>query len=326
MREVQTSRFFIEASKITAFCLLILAILASLGADDKVLLVAFNMSVMSNAATFSPGGKRFVHLLLGSFTICASIIMGGLLGYYLPNATRMIAICYAGCTFLLAKTRTTLTIFSSGTIMFLLFASQPFDINRGLAYFYIAIFLLIAFVGFHTLLNSKKRVEPIPLPKEQKITSLIVVISLLLAWITSYYLYFFTSISHLYWMSLMILVLIQGSYQKILETSLTRIGINIVGALFIVLLFNYLVPPDFWLNFFLLILFLFLIFAAGKKYFWRSFFIELYVLAFTHLLIGQQEKIAFDRILLTIVGGMIVILVTLVVRSIEKLYLPKQKL
>lgn len=324
MKEVHINRFLIEALKITLFCVSIITILAWFNAPDRMLLIAFNMAVLSSAATFSPGGKKFTHLLLGSSAICISIIAGGILGYYFPTTTRVIAILYAGSTFYFSKTKTILTIFTSGTIMFLLFASQPFDIEKGITYSLIAILFIFAFVGFHTLLNSKVRVAPNPLPAKQKITSLIVVISLLIAWIVSHYLFQATNISHIYWMSLMILVLIQGSYQEILKTSLARIGINIVGALFVVLLFNYIVPSNFWINFSLLVLFLFLIFASGKHYFLRSFFIELYVLAFTHLLIGQQEKIAFDRVLLTLLAGITVITVTLITR-LFLLLIPRKK-
>ncbi len=72
-------------------------------------------------------------------------------------------------------------------------------------------------------------------------------------------------------------------------------------------------PSEFWINFTLLVVFLFLIFALGFSYFFRTLFIELFVLGFTHLLGKYQNFIAFDRIIMTLIGGAIVILSTLFV-------------
>lgn len=78
-------------------------------------------------------------------------------------------------------------------------------------------------------------------------------------------------------------------------------------------------PDDFWINFLLLVFLLFMIFCMGFSYIYRTLFIEMFVLGFTHLLGGYHMVLAEDRVTLTLIGGIIVILVTLFAYSIIKL-------
>lgn len=121
------------------------------------------------------------------------------------------------------------------------------------------------------------------------------------------------TLTHLYWIGLTTLLVIQGSQQKTIQTSFKRIGVNAIGALIAVLLFSYIIPPIFWINFAVLTLFLFLIFALGFSYIGRVLFIELFVLGFTHLLGDYQAFIALDRVILTFIGSSIVIFASLMI-------------
>ncbi len=144
------------------------------------------------------------------------------------------------------------------------------------------------------------------------IIAFIAVTSLILAAIISYYLHRHTSLNHLYWIGLTVLVVIQSSQEKTILVSIKRIIINAVGAIGIVLLFYYFVSNAFWVNFAVLTLFLFLIFSLSFSYVGRTLFIELFVLGLTHLLGNYQVGIAFDRFYLTLIGGSIVIVTTFV--------------
>jgi uncharacterized membrane protein YgaE (UPF0421/DUF939 family) len=46
-----------------------------------------------------------------------------------------------------------------------------------------------------------------------------------------------------------VLVVIQGSQQKTIQTSLMRIAVNAIGALIVVILFGYLMPPIYGVSF-----------------------------------------------------------------------------
>lgn len=108
-------------------------------------------------------------------------------------------------------------------------------------------------------------------------------------------------------------LLVTNSVMFLIFTALQRIIINACGALLVVLLMTYIVPNDFWINFFLLVVLLFGIFALGFSNVWRTLFIELFVLSFTHLLGQYQNIIAYDRIFLTFLGCLLAISSNLVV-------------
>ena len=64
------------------------------------------------------------------------------------------------------------------------------------------------------------------------------------------------------------------------------------------------------------------IFSLGYSYIGRTLFIEMFVLSFTHILGNYHNIVAYDRILLTFVGGCLVILSTLVFHKLK--FLPKE--
>lgn len=313
--------YFLEATKITFFCLLIAGIFKLMGVSTDTLLIVFNMAVMSAAATFSPVQKKLDHILLGSIVIVISIVLGGLVGFYFPISAKFLTIIYAGLAFLVPKTKNKNTIFVTGAVMFLIFASLPFNYHYALRYFLCGLIVIIFFGIIVGLANLKTLTLTQSLEaklENNTINALMAVTALSLGWLISFMLSTYTTISHLYWIGLTILVILQGSQQKNISTAIKRILINLCGALIVVILFNYVIPSNFWINFILLTVFLFLIFALGFSYIWRTLFIEMFVLGFTHLLGSYHDIIAIDRIILTIIGGMLVILTTLLYRFLVK--------
>ena len=289
-----------------------------MGASDNTILIVFSMAVLSAAASFSPQKEQARHIALGSTTILISIIAGGLAGFYVPTLAKVMTIVYACLVFLLPKTKIKLNLFVIGAVMFLLFSADPFDIHAALYYLidgaFVAVLYSIITYLFDNKLHRYKKEYQIEWIKEQKIASLVALISLVLAWVISAFLAKYTHISHLYWISLTIMVVIQGCTQQTISIAMKRMMINFVGAIFIVLLFNYLVPNSFWPNFFMLIFFLFFIFALGFSYLYRTLFIEMFVLGLSHMLGIYQNAIAIDRVTLTVIGGMLVIINTLWLR------------
>ncbi len=304
-----------EALKITLFCLVVSGLFKLLGASNNTLLVVFNMAVMSSAATFSVEQKHLNHVTLGSSVMIFSIITGGILGYYTPLLAKLLTILYAGLAFYLPKSRSRTNIFVTSSLMFLIFTALPFNWEDGLNYALDGFVVIAIFIGFYwffdrTIQNQPNK-NPINGKNQTNQTSAVnVILSLSIAWVISYLLSMYSQLTHLYWIELTALVVIQASQQKPIRTSLKRILVNALGAIIIVILFNYVMPPDFWINFSLLVVFLFSIFFFGFSYTGRTLFIELFVLGFTHLLGDYQNAIALDRVILTFIGGIIVIVMT----------------
>ncbi len=126
MGNTHYSTFAWEACKITLFCMVVIGIFKLLGADDNTLLIAFNMAVMSSAATFSVEKKHLRHVVLGSSVIVFSIAIGGILGDYFPLAAKLLTTLYAGLAFYLPKVKYKINIFVTGSVMFLIFTALPF--------------------------------------------------------------------------------------------------------------------------------------------------------------------------------------------------------
>ena len=322
MNTVSYRYFILEATKISLFCLLISGVFKLFDASNNELLIVFNMALMSAAATFSPEKKQLSHSMLGSAVMVVSIILGGLIGFYTPILSSVITIVYAGLAFLLPKNKITSYLFITGAVQFLIFSSLPFNYAHVQIYLIYGIVVIISFSVLTWLTNIKdnkpmQRSNGIK-PDGAKINALIAVSALSLAWFISYILKRYSSISHLYWMGLTVMVVIQGAHPENVKTAVKRMIVNICGALAIVGLFNYIMPADFWINFLLLIAFLFLIFALGFSYMLRTLFIEMFILGLTHLLGSFHDVIAIDRVVLTITGGGLVIFTTLLYQYVLK--------
>jgi hypothetical protein len=315
MNNIDFKSYIFEASKITLFCLVVTGLFALFGSSSNTLLVVFNMAVMFTAATFSVEQKHLNHVTLGGLVMMLSIIAGGIIGFYYPWTAKVLTILYAGLAFYLPQKKYQTNIFVTSSVMFLIFSSLPFDFQDGMRYLFDGLIVFSIFIIFYLLFDyrnqpDKKEIIDRNETNNNHITAMIAVLSLTIGCGVSYYLSIHHHFSHLYWIELTALVVIQGSQQKTIQTSIKRILVNAFGAIIIVLLFNYIMPSDFWPNFSMLVLFLFLIFFLSFSYIGRVLFIELFVLGFTHLLGDYQNAIAFDRVILTLIGGLIVIIST----------------
>lgn len=315
MRTIQYRYYFIEATKITFFCLLTTLFMSVFVTDKNTLLIAFNMAVMSAAATFTGKKLKPLHAMLGSGVIILSILSGGILGYYLPTLSNLFVIIYAGLAFLLPKTPIKASILITGSVMFLVFKSIPLNIIEAANLLVCGLVVMAAYFGFTYAVNKTfhhKLNYEYPETNNSALSAITVILALSLAWITSLLLQNYTNISHLYWIGLTVLVIMQGSRGRAIKTAFKRIIVNFCGAIFIIILFNYLVPNVFWLNFAILVLFLYLIFSLGFSYIGRTLFIEMFVLSLTHFLGSYHDVIAIDRVILTTIGGLLVILSALI--------------
>ncbi len=319
MNRIDYSAFAWESFKISLFCLSIVGLFKLFGATDKSLLILFNMAVMSVAATFSVHKKQINHISLGSSVVVFSTVLGGVIGFYYPWLASVITIIYTGLAFYLPKSTSKANVFITGSLAFLIFSALPFSLQSGIKYALAGAVVIAVFTLFYWLFEYRKNAndtKPEPTQANSHM-ALVSILSLALAWIISHYLNLYSSLSHLYWIGLTILLIIQGSQQKTIYTAIKRIGVNTFGAIIVVFLFGYIVPQNFWINFILLVIFLFLIFFLGFSYFFRVFFIELFVFGFAHLLGDYHNVFALDRIILTCIGGMIVITVTLMLYWIK---------
>ena len=146
--------FFKQGIQVTTFCLASVFILFLLGASQRVILVLFNMAVMTMAATFSPDRKTLLGLFEGLAVVSISIILGGIIGYYFASMGHFIAIVYAALAFLIPKTKSQVNVFVTGALMFLVFVSLPFQWNQAIQYsgylLVLVVVLPITYLLFHS--------------------------------------------------------------------------------------------------------------------------------------------------------------------------------
>lgn len=314
--------FLLEAIKVTLFCLIIVGIFYLCGASQKIIITTFVMSVMSCAATFSPEKKHTLDVFWGSVVIVVSILGGGLLAFYIPVIAKALVVVYGVLAFWLPKKRFYTVVFITGAVIYQIYSFHPMGLKTVIEYLPYSIALIILFALFYRFCDSaiypKGAKRSDPHSENRGLNAITVGIALIGAYIAESLLHHYTSLSHLYWIGLTTLVIMQSAQGKAIKTSLLRICVNIVGALVVVALMNYIIPANFWLNFILLAVFLFCIFALGFSFILRTLFIEMFVLSFSHLLENFHDIVAVDRIILTLTGGALVIIATLVTRAAIK--------
>lgn len=308
--------FLLEAAKVTLFCLIIVGIFRVLGADTHSLLILFYMVVMSNVATFSPLRTPPGKLLVASTLIIASILVGGMLGYYCPYFARIFSILYAALMFLVCKTKSQSQVGVTSAVVVIVFIALPFSAQAAIHYFFSGLLLLLLLplydVLFDKLIHKSKARAKIIFNEGRKESALTASLALAGALIIFYALKQTTHLSHLYWIPLTIMLVIQGSQQRTLKASIGRILINTLGAVLVIVCMTYILPPAFWVNFVILLVLLFTIFAFAYSFFWRTLLSEVFVLCFIHLLGQYHTVVALDRLLFTFIGGLLVIIASVI--------------
>ena len=189
MNNTNYRAFFSEATKITLFCLLTTCLFFLAGCDEKTLLMVFNMAVMSSAATFSVEQKHLHHLVLGASVMIASILLGGIVGFYIPTLAQLLAIIYVGLAFYCPQKKYQFNIFAISSIMFFILTALPFSFNIATNYMLAGLIVFLLFVGFGSIFEiiKKSKMNPVQLPDQiahQSISAMIAVISLLLAMVS----------------------------------------------------------------------------------------------------------------------------------------------
>ena len=320
--------FLIEACKITGYCLLIVAVLWVCGANNQTILIAFNMTVMSCAATLSAEKNNLRDVLIGCTVVVVSVLAGGFIGNYFPDIALWSVLVYAILAFLIPKTVYFRSVFSMGALVYLIFSWMHFSWSSGWIYTLTGLFVIIMLALFFIFFNRNDFLEkddrmPV-MDRSRYLAALAVGFSLVIALFVVWLLKRYTHLNHLYWVGLTALTVIQGSLIKnIFKVALLRVLVNVIGALLIVLLLVYVIPPDFLVNFILLVIFLFCIFALSFSYVLRVLFIELFVLGFTHYYGHYQNTLPYDRALLTLIGGAIVMVSALLSRYVLTKLRPK---
>lgn len=317
--------FILEALKITLVSALMTLVYWYFGFSKNALLVSFTAAVMIYASTFAPIKKPVSKIFLGGVLIVCTISIAGVIGFYYPTTAKALTVILAGLAFFLARSQSQTQMYVNSVVMFLVFSALPFDIHQATQYLLLGIGTITAVVLVHWL------TEPLiygcgdialSKPVEARYTATVIaLISMAIAWLAEHLLHVYTDMSHLYWVGLTAIVVISGSESDTIKLSLKRILINAVGAVLIVVLYVYVIPANFWFNFALLGVFLFLIFALGFSYTFRVLCIELFVLGFTHVFSHGSTFLAIDRVLLTLIGGATVIIVTMLIRPIHVRYL-----
>lgn len=105
----------------------------------------------------------------GTIVILFSILSGAVIGFYLPILSKVFCIVYAVLAFWLPRTKAQRTLFVTSAVMFLIFASLPFNFHQGLSnaiYGLLIVPLILLFYGlfdFHiyseTLAANKSKTE-----------------------------------------------------------------------------------------------------------------------------------------------------------------------
>ena len=331
MEKIINHTFFAkESAVITLLCLMIAGIFKWIGLSNPDLLVIFTMAVMTSAGIYPAYEKSLFRIFGTSFLIIISIVAGGFLGKFNLMLGELIALIYVGFSFYWPRSRENSGLLVTSSMMFVIFLFFPASLSESKIYLtnglmVPVIFLVVYFLYFKIFSmepkQAKKKTEDHNHETDEidhrKTRAFVGVTSIFLGFLVIFLLEKYTKLDHISWVALTIMMVIQGSHQKTSLTCLKRTGINALGAMIGVVLFIYVLPHIFWIDFVLLTALLFCIFCFGYSYFWRVLFIELFVLALAYVMGSFEAFTAWDRILLTAIGSGIVILVTAVISACE---------
>jgi hypothetical protein len=301
-----------------------MVIFIALGVDYQLLLILFNIAVMSTVATFSPNKMSLWFLLEGATVVTISSLIGCIVSFYIPAISGVIIIVYGSLAFFIPKYKDQSNIFVIGALVYSVSTISPLTFVQastiGLYSLILIIVLLVVYYLYdnHIIYNKHNYLERVY--NSQRYTlGLISLSSLLLAFCIISYLKNY-NISHLYWVNITILAILQSSSEgTIRKTAFTRITMNAVGAFITIFVMSYIMPETEWINMVFLLLLLFGIFSLGYSYAIRILLIEIFVLTITHLLGQYNHILSIDRLLLTLLGGSLVFITGYFVIKLTKL-------
>jgi len=309
-----------EAFKICLFTFLLLSGFTYFGAGPKKLLIVLNLSVMSSSAVFSVKPVDFTIYPKASLLIVFFTLLGGFLGNFSHLISKIVFVLLASFSYLESKKKTDFSILINCACVFLIFSSLPFDLANLRVYLQDSLIFFVAFCFFHLFFIKLKHIPLENFTKEEenfnKQNAVLAAVSLSLSWWIATYVQTTFDIKYAYWIPLTAILVLQGSFSSIIKKSLKRILANALGAIGTVSIFAYVLPPDFLISILFLLVVLFFMFFFRYSYMKRTFFIEVYVLAFSYLFAVSNEPVVIERVLFTIIGSSIVIAVTLLFRGL----------
>jgi uncharacterized membrane protein YccC len=310
-----------DSVRITLFFIIITLSLYFLNFSQKTIISILTILVISERASFAPKHKNTKNAVLSTVVMLLSNVVGGVTGYYYPLLAKILTIIYATLAFYIPHTRSKLNIFILGTIIFIVSSASPFNLSHGIQILLLASLVSLLFQFY--IMFSKRNYQDMSLQKEDTISnnlfmSITVFTSLVIALICGNYIQHIHTTFYTYWMMLTIVAVIQDSRYQTIIISLKRIITNILGALLVIVMFNYL-PNVFWLNMAILYIILFCIFAFWLSYVARVFFLEMFVFGSIHIMGVFHTNVAIDRIIFTVVGGGIVVLLLTIISFYKRL-------
>ncbi len=308
--------FVLESLRIALFCVGVTLLGLCLGVDQHAAVMIFVLAAMTSTATFLPKPRPMSFVLTASSLMVLSIVGGGVCGFYFPTLAKVIGTIAAILIFYFPKRASTTSAAVITVVMFFSFSSLSFDWVHGLQYLGYGAGVVVLSCLLHRLLEGKIYTDSTIDLSDASLSSVrtasVVAMAFALGWVWYYLLYRYSTVEHLYWIAVTILVVIQGSQVSTIKRSMLRMLVNMVGAFCVLVLFEYAGRHLFWLDFGFVVLFLFAIFALGFSYVGRTFFIELFVLSMIHIMGEYHSALAYDRAILNLVGGCTVIFSTLV--------------
>lgn len=328
MAAIHYKSFAREAAQVVLLCLAVVLIFGAFGATDKTMLIAFTIAATASVVLYRHEKAYALQIACCCMIMGASISLGGIIGYYSEVMAEILTIAYAYLAFYLPKTRQTTSILVLGSLMFLIFSAYPTPIPEGLHELGISALVALIFYIFYRFLNLsilekdyKKTDQPVFVRSyhEKVASSTIALLSLSVATVISHYLHITYHLPNAYWIELTIMMVIQGRLFELLPRTIMRMIISSFGAIVSVIIFGVLLPQEFWTTILALSVILFLVFFCSFNYNSRVFFIEVFVLGFAFLLGDYHAILAVDRILLSIIGGGLVIITTLLLWAVDKL-------
>jgi hypothetical protein len=320
MKELSLRPYAYEACKICLFCFLLVGGFAYFGASSKELLIVLNLSVMSSSAVFSVKPMDFTIYPKASLLIVFFTLLGGFLGNISHLLSKIIFVAIASFSYYQPKKKTDFSILINCACVFLIFSSLPFDLEKMRIYIQDSLIFFVFFCFYHLFFIKLKNIPLENFSKEEehfnRQNALMSAVALSASWILATYIQKTFNIIYAYWIPLTAILVIQGSYTSIIKKSLKRILANALGAIGTVSIFAYVLPPDFLVSILFLFVVLFFMFFFRYSYLKRTFFIEVYVLAFSYLFATSDEPVVLERVVFTILGSLIVIVTTLLFRGL----------
>lgn len=320
MKALSLRPYAIEAVKICLFCFFLLGGFTYFGATTKELLVVLNLAVMSSSAVFSVKPVDFTIYPKASLLMVFFTLLGGFLGNFSHLLSKILFVAIASFSYYHPKKKNDFSILINGACVFLIFSSLPFQLDQFRIYLQDGLIFFVCFCFYHLFFINLKNIPSENFSKEEasfnRQNAVMAAVALSLSWMIATYIQTTFQIIYAYWIPLTAILVLQGSYTNIIKKSLKRILANALGALGTVSLFAYVLPPDFLINIVFLFIVLFFMFFFRYSYLKRTFFIEVYVLAFSYLFATSNEPVVLERVLFTLMGSLIVIVTTLLFRGL----------